>query len=649
VKRTPASGEADTLAVMKTALPLASALCAASLAAVSAPPAPTPPPPDPVEASVTALTKVSSAWSPSLSPDGKKITFVSDASGQPQAWIVPAEGGAPVRLVTTTDPVLAVEWSPGGQAIAYVVAPGGGTNTQVWLAASDGSGPKRLTDGGTEMNRLGPFRADGKVLAIASNRRYRTWIDAWLCDVASGSLSLVAETRGDGGVADISRDGKKLLLERAPRRGFPDLYLVDLANKSETLLTPRDTAASFSARFSPDGKAAYLATNAGRERAAFGRIDLSGPTPGPIEILAAREDADLASFVLDEAGKKAVLLWNAAERSELSVYDIGNHTLSPAPALPGDVASGLSLSKDGRILALAVTGAALPSDIWTLDLGTGRFLNVTKSAHDGVDLGTLVRPELVKIPSFDAKSLPAWLYRARGTAGPGPLVLSFHGGPGSQERPVFRPEYQALLARGISVLAPNVRGSGGFGRTFLGLDDQGKRVDVLRDVKACRDWAVERKLADPARVGIMGTSYGGWVTVAELTLFPDDFAAGADLSGIVDLPRFFAETEPWMAEISKEEYGDPGRQAELLKNLSPLYKLHFIRAPLLVMHGRNDTIVLPAQSTRLVEGLKARNVPVEFVLLPDEGHGVRRLPNRIRANLALVRWFGKYLEAPPTK
>lgn len=606
------------------------------------------PAPDALEASVAALMKVTSAGFPSISPDGKAIAFISNESGVPQAWIVPAAGGKPVRLTQGEDPVGSIEWSPDGSRIAYTVAPGGGMNTQVWLVAPDGSGPRRVTDGGTETNRLGPFRADGKVLAIASNRRYRTHIDAWLCDVASGTLSLAAENKGSGAILDQRRDGRVLLLLRTPQRGFSDLYLVDTASRTETLLTPHEGPASFHGRLAPDGKSVFVSTNAGREMIAFGRIDVSGPKPGPIEILAGREDADLETFVLDDAGKTAVLFWNVGGRSDLSLYDIAKRRISPGPALPGEMASRPSLSRDGTKLAVAVTGAALPSDIWVLELPAGRFSKVTQSVHDGVDLGALVRPEQVKIPSFDGKVVSAWLYRARGAPpGPGPLILSFHGGPEAQERPAFRPDYQALLAQGISVLAPNVRGSAGFGRTFLTLDDQGKRVNVLRDVKACLDWAVEQKVMDPRRVGIMGGSYGGWVTMAALTAYPDSFAAGADFFGIVNFLTFFENTEPWMAEISKAEYGDPERQADLLRSLSPFFKLDRIKAPVLVLHGRNDTNVPVLEATQVVEALKARKIPVEFLLLPDEGHGFRKLPNRIRANVALVRWFERYLKAPP--
>jgi dipeptidyl aminopeptidase/acylaminoacyl peptidase len=295
---------------------------------------------------------------------------------------------------------------------------------------------------------------------------------------------------------------------------------------------------------------------------------------------------------------------------------------------------------------MSVTGSKSPSDVFVLDLKSRTFTRVTSSRHDGIDLDALVAPELVKVDAFDGKPFWGWLYVPKGFAKPGPVVLSFHGGPEAQEVPSFNPTYQALLAQGIAVFAPNVRGSSGFGRTYVNADNQDKRLNVLRDVKSCVDYVTGSKLADPKRIGIMGGSYGGWVTMAALTAFPDTFAAGVDLFGIVNFFSFFAETEPWMAQISRTEYGDPETQKELLKNLSPLFKLGWIKAPVLVLHGKNDTNVPVVEATQVVEALKKRKVPVEFILFPDEGHGFRRLPNRIRATEAISAWFVKYLKGP---
>jgi dipeptidyl aminopeptidase/acylaminoacyl peptidase len=634
---------ASPLPLLRLAATLASACATAAAAqAPTAPPAGVPP----AASKVAAFMKIGSARSPSFSPDGKQIVYVSDASGLPQLWIVPATGGSPRPLTALPDPVGFAEWSPDGTWIAYSVAPGGGMNQQVWLIRPDGTGAKRVTDGGSETNWLGRFRADGKVLAFASNRKYRAHMDAWLLDVPTGVLTMGPESKGSGGYEDLSRDGKTALLLRTPQRGDSDLYLVDLATKKETLLTPHEGPASFSGLLAPDGKSVYVSTNAGREMIAFGRIDVAKGTPGPVEILAARADAELADFVLDEAGTTAALLWNVAGRSELAFYDLKHGHLTPGPALPAERASGLTFSKDGTRLAMAVNGSRHPSDVFVLDLGSRTFTRVTSSRHDGVDLDALIAPSLVKVDAYDGKPFWGWLYVPKGFAKPGPLVLSFHGGPEGQEVPAFNPTYQALLAQGIAVFAPNVRGSAGFGRTFVNADNQEKRLNVLRDVKSCVDWVVGQKLADPKRLGIMGGSYGGWVTMAALTAFPDAFAAGADLFGIVNFFSFFAETEPWMAQISKTEYGDPDTQKELLKNLSPLFKLGWIKAPVLVLHGKNDTNVPVVEATQVVTELKKRNVPVELILFPDEGHGFRKLPNRIRATEAITAWFAKYLKAP---
>jgi dipeptidyl aminopeptidase/acylaminoacyl peptidase len=260
-----------------------------------------------------------------------------------------------------------------------------------------------------------------------------------------------------------------------------------------------------------------------------------------------------------------------------------------------------------------------------------------------VDLARLASPELVRFPAHDGLELSGWLYRPPG-GGPGPVVISFHGGPEGQERPGFSYTYQALLARGIGVFAPNVRGSSGFGKRFVNLDNGPLRVDAIKDIESCADFLVGRRIADPRRIGIMGGSYGGYMTLAGLTEFPDLFAAGANLYGMVNFETFFAHTEPWMAAISTVEYGDPATQKDLLRRLSPLHKLARVKAPLLVLHGANDTNVPLVEAKQVEEDLRKRGVPVEAVIFPDEGHGFRKIPNRVRAAVEIVRWFERYLQ-----
>jgi dipeptidyl aminopeptidase/acylaminoacyl peptidase len=292
---------------------------------------------------------------------------------------------------------------------------------------------------------------------------------------------------------------------------------------------------------------------------------------------------------------------------------------------------------------LVGTGAAAPRDIWIFDRETQRLWQVTHSPHAGVDLTKLVKPELVRFPAHDGLELSGWLYRPTGAPSPDPIVLSFHGGPEGQERPYFNDTYQALLAEGITVFAPNVRGSSGFGKTFVNLDNGALRFNAVKDIKSCVDSVVREGVAEPGRVGIMGGSYGGYMTMAGLTEYPDLFAAGANLFGIVNFATFFAHTEPWMAAISKIEYGDPDTQADLLRALSPIHKIDQVVAPTLVLHGANDTNVPVVEAEQVVESLKRRGIPVEYVLFPDEGHGFQKIANRIRSAVAIVQWFARYL------
>jgi dipeptidyl aminopeptidase/acylaminoacyl peptidase len=412
-------------------------------------------------------------------------------------------------------------------------------------------------------------------------------------------------------------------------------------------LTPHEGPGTFfGGSFSPDGRSVYLGSNKDRDLLAFARVKLDqNGQPGPIEVLAARDNAELSAFEINEQGTMAALVWNVAGLSELSFLDLKSGSETKGPPAPAEIVSGLDFSKDGRLLAMVVSGATAPSDIWTLDLSTKQFSQVTRSPHAGVDLSRLVRPELVRYPAHDKLELSGWLYRPKGGQGPGPIVLSFHGGPESQERPFFNSTYQALLANGIAVFAPNVRGSSGFGKKFVNLDNGPLRENGIKDIKASVDYVVSSGIADPKRIGIMGGSYGGYMVGAGLTEYPDLFAAGADLFGVINFETFFKNTQPWMAAISKVEYGDPDTQLEMLRRLSPIHRVDRIKAPTIVLHGANDTNVPVIEAEQIVENLKRRGVPVQYVLFPDEGHGWRKTPNRIRSTMEIVRWFNTYLKA----
>ena len=602
---------------------------------------------DELTAAVTLMARIGHCGSPSFSPDGRTLAFVCDLTGVPQVWTAATEGGWPTLVTTLEDPVNSVEWSPTSDWLAILVAPGGGMNTQIYLVHPDGTGLKRYTPGGKDNNWLAPWTHDGSALMMSSNIRDGAAMDSYLLAVSDGKMKMVAQNSGIGNLEDVSRDNRLALVSRMKSRGSNDVYLVDTGNSKEVNLTPHEGPGEFAGRFSPDAKAVYLASNKDRDLKAFAKEEI-GPNgeAGAIHVLAARDDAELDDFEVNEQGTQAALIWNAAGKSELSFVDLRTEKMSPGPELPTELAFSPKFSRDGKQLALVLNGAAAPSDVWVLDIASRNFHQVTHSPHAGVNLDDLVRPQLVRYTAHDGLPLSGWLWLPKQWSPPGPVVLSFHGGPEGEELPGFRSDYQALLTKGIAVFAPNVRGSSGFGKRFVNLDNGELRVNAVKDIKSSVEYLVANKTADQRRLGIMGGSYGGYMTMAGLTEYPDVFKAGADLFGVVNFETFFANTEPWMAAISTVEYGDPKTQADLLQRLSPIHKLDQVRAATIVLHGANDTNVPVVEAEQVVHNLKQRGVPVQYVLFPDEGHGWRKVNNRIRSTVEITLWFVKYLGEP---
>ena len=594
-----------------------------------------------VAATVERFARVGSASSPDFSPDGKWVSFIANLSGVPQVWIVSAAGGYPRMVTNSSDPVNQAHWSPTSEWLAVSVAPGGGLNSQVYLVKPDGTGMRRLTDGGKDNNAIDAWSDDGTQLYVDSSRRDPAARDIFAVDIKTGELRLVAKNPGVGGVSNLSRDGSRALLSRLRSRGSNDLYSLDTKTSKDQILTEHTGPGDFFGALSPDGKTVYLGTNKDRDLVAFAKMTLQDDgTPGPVQILAERKGAELDELTLNHEGTMVALSWNVGGRTEMSLYDTKTGKQTPLE-LPGEIAGGTQFSKDGKQIAISAAGSSQPTDVWIADVAKPKFRQLTFSPHPGIDLNSLVRPQLVTFPAHDGLQLSGWLYRPKEQTGA--YVISFHGGPEGQERPGFRSDYQALLSQGIGVLAPNVRGSSGFGKRFVNLDNGELRVNAVRDIKSCADYLINNQIADAHRIGITGGSYGGYMTMAGITEYPDLFAAGVDLFGIVNFVTFFQHTEPWMAAISTVEYGDPATQKDMLDKLSPIYKLDRIKAATMVQHGANDTNVPVIEAQQIVDTLKARGVPVEYILFPDEGHGFRKIPNRIRSTVEMVRFFREHL------
>lgn len=595
-----------------------------------------------VSDSIRLMAQVGSCWSPTFSPDGRKLAFISDMTGSPQVWWLPSAGGYPRAVTAFAEQISEVSWSPAGGWLAVQAAPGGGMNSQIDLVRLDGSGRRRITAGGATNNWLNCWTPDGGALIFSSNVDNVSSMDCYRYGIETGESDRIAVNGGTGVVEQVAKDNAQLLVSRVVYRGDNNIHLRSLLDGSERLLTAHEPPASFSnARFSRDASSVHMITNRDHDLASFVRIPLK---PGAAwETLQARADAELEQFAISADDKLAALVWNYAGRHELELLDMSENRLAAKIDLPGEIVDSLRFSADGAKLALTISGATLPQDIWLLETADRGLRQLTHSPHIGVDLAALAGATLLEYPAHDDLPLSGWLYTPREGSAPFPTVLSFHGGPEGQEQPRYRYEYQALVAQGVAVFAPNVRGSSGFGKRFVNLDNGALRVNAVQDIASTARYLIEGGVSAPDRFGIMGGSYGGYMTMAGLTEFPDLFAAGVNIYGLVNFKTFFEQTEPWMASISKIEYGDPDTEGDMLDALSPIHKMDRVVAPTLVLHGANDTNVPVYEAEQVVQKLREREVPVEYIMFPDEGHGFRKEENRIATATAIVNWFTKYL------
>ncbi len=592
--------------------------------------------------SIALMAKVGRCWSPSFAPDGEQLAFISDLTGSPQVWRMSVAGGFPAAVTAFDEQVARVIWSPDGEWLAVESASGGGMNSQIDIVRPDGGDRRRLTADGISNNWLGGWTSDGRGLSFSSNVDDSDSMECFTIDIDAGAPEKLTSAGGTTVIEDISADGTRLLVKRVAYRGDSNLYLLDTKGRRERLLTAHDPPASFeNARFSHDERAVFAVSNRDTDMACLCRLSLESDLHW--KIVRAREAGELAEFALSGAGEMAALVWNIAGKHALELLNPADNEAGRVIELPGEIVESLRFSPDGSSLALCLTGARLPQDIWLLKIDSGSLQQLTRSPHIGIDLDRLVEANLLAYRAHDGLSLTGWHYAPREGAAPYPTVLSFHGGPEGQEQPRFRYDYQALLAQGIAVFAPNVRGSSGLGKRFVNLDNGALRFDAIQDIAATARFLIDSGMAEAGRLGIMGGSYGGYMTMAGLAAFPELFAAGVNLYGLVNFKTFFQLTEPWMASISKVEYGDPETEGDLLDTLSPIHKLDRVKAPTLVLHGANDTNVPVHEAEQVVAALRARDLPVDYILFPDEGHGFYNESNRITAANALVTWFAQYL------
>lgn len=595
-----------------------------------------------------ALVDAWGSWGPTLTPDCRRIAFLSDRSGSPCVWVddlpAPADPPAPRRLWLSEDPVVEVNWSADGAWLACCVATDGGVRTQVWVVRPDGSDARRVAGSRGQHAELGPWTRSGhRVVVTVPGEQAGEPTTCYLADPATGELTALAVGELIS-VLDLSVDEDYVIVKDG-QRGKQFCVVVDRHADADHPLLPYPALGSTDRaiiRPAPAGDeedlVAYVATDAGLPRRQVVAVPL-GPDGwrGQAGVLAPREGAELEGLDADDAGRLLLLVWNVAGASELELFDTRTLESRPVPGVPGQVVSGALLSRDGSRAVMSVEGPERPRELWSVDTATLTWTRATGTP--ALPDRPLVVPTLETFTARDGLTLTGWLYRPPGACGPGPAMLSLHGGPEAQERPTFNPQHQAMVAAGVTVFAPNIRGSSGFGRAFVHADDVRGRRDAFDDVLACRNYLLELGVADAQRIAITGRSYGGYLTLALLAFSPGIFAAGVDICGMSDLHSFYRDTEPWIAAAAFSKYGHPETDYMLLRALSPLHYAVNIDVPLLVVHGELDTNVPLGEATQVVAALRALGRPVQYLQLEGEGHEYRRASSRRLLNTHLLEFL----------
>ncbi|WP_412736510.1 S9 family peptidase [Krasilnikovia sp. MM14-A1259] len=573
-------------------------------------------------------TEAAGSWSPALSPDGRHAAYVSDRGGAPQVWVRPAGGDQAFPVDTGGEPVAAVHWSTCGGWLACRLSPGGAPRHEIWLVRPDGSALHQVAGFGVDTADNLRWLPGGPMLAVTENLSRAVLVDA-----GTGRRQVVAEGELIA-LLDVSPDHGRALLRRGPR-GARRLVVRDLRSGLERYVTDGEQGC-----FGPDGHTVYAVSDAGE----FAVLVRAGGD-GKAAVVAGAGRGEVESFAVTVDGRTGAVLWNVrGGESELALIDLAHGARRVVEPLPGTVAGGLMWSADGRTLAFTVEGPGQPHGVWAYALapdaagldGVLRPVSVQAAATGAA------RPVLHAFRSHDGLEITGWLVRPPGD-GPHPAVVWLHGGPEAQERPGHNPLFQSLADHGIAVLAPNVRGSSGFGRRFVDADNGALRYAAIADVAACVAYLTSAGIADPARVGCAGRSYGGYLTLAALTTYPELFAVGVDVCGMANFATFYAHTEPWIAAAAVTKYGDPIADAELLRDLSPITRIDRLRAPLLVVHGANDSNVPVIESEQVVAALAARGVPHRYVLFPGEGHDLLHRHTRAEYLRVTVDWLTRHL------
>ena len=588
---------------------------------------------------------IRSARTPSFSADGSSITFLTDITGTPQVWRLPSEGGWPHQVTFYSEPVRMVEHHPREELIVFSMDTGGYERVQLYLATPDGSEVADLSQHPEAMHSWGNWSHEGRMISFSANREDAGRFDVYVQDLDNPGEEARLLHRGPGGyftAGSFSPDDSLLIASEARSSGSQSLYLVDVSTgEKEPLLANNGDRRLQRPRWSRDGKSIYVLTDLESDFLALARIDVAS---GDVDVI--QQPAwDVEAFEISPDGETLTWVTNEGGRSRLFIGSLNGSGDSQEVELPLGAIGHLRFSPDGTAIALALSGPRNNPDVWVCDVSRRDARRVTESSTAGIPRETFVEPELVHYESFDGLEIAAWLHMPT-NAPPGskpPVIVYPHGGPESQSRAAFSPLFAYLINNGYAIFAPNVRGSSGYGRAFMDLDNRRKRMDSVKDLAEGTMWLRDSGRIDPDRMAIYGGSYGGFMVLAAVTNYPELYAAAVDIVGIANWVTFLERTSGYRLAHRAAEYGTLEEDREFLESISPIHDVDKIRTPMLVIHGANDPRVPVTEAEQIVAALRERGVPVEYLRYDDEGHGLVKLANKLDAYPKVAAFLDKHL------
>lgn len=594
-------------------------------------------------------------------PDGAGLIVSTRFGNTSQLHRVDASMGARRQITFQDEPIGNAQSGRDskGPFVVFSRDVGGNEQMQVYRLDLDPTSgnpvgrPQRLTDGSSR-NESFRLTHDGKHLLFSSNARNGKDMDLWIVGVRDpSSRKKLADVRGNYGVLDVAADDKRALVGEYVSINVSNIHQLDLTSGALTAVTTQaaDQPVSYmDGRYHPDGTQALVTTDRYGEFRELVSRDLA---TGRETRLTDHVPWDVEGIEVSAAGNRVAYVVNADGSSRLNVRDLATGRELPLPTLPAGTIGSVSFDVKGTRLAFSHSTARIPSDVFVIDLGAGSLTRWTASEAGGLDPSRWVEPVLVRFPTFDAvdgktRTIPAFYYRPEGASAQkkAPVIIYIHGGPESQFRPQFSPTMALWVEElGAAVIAPNVRGSAGYGKSYLKLDNGRLREDSVKDIGALLDWIAAQPELDSRRVAVAGGSYGGYMVLASMVHFKDRLACGMDMVGISNFVTFLTSTKEYRRDLRRVEYGDERDPAmrDFLQKISPLTHASEIKAPLLCLQGANDPRVPAGEAEQIVKALRAAKIDAWYMLAKNEGHGFSKKENQELSTLLGAMFFSSHL------